>query len=1460
MNDVEKKQLKKMIGEAELISFDMFDTLVFRRVNEPETIFDLVGKHFGIHGFRKLRMDEQNEASRRMYEKYQYPHANMDEIYAVLAEHTEYSINWNEVKEYEIQLEKDALVANKEMLELFSYAKELGKRVVVTSDMYLLAHTLEEILIHCGYTGIDYVYCSADEHKAKFNKELFELVAEKEHVNYENILHIGDKERDDSEFPGSFGIKTFVYRRDVDSEKINKCNDSDIDKGLYKILYDANKGFAYNLGIEVGGPLYMALFGWLSDKVNASGKKIYFLARDGYNLYHIFKEFGYENIEYLYTSRRALTLASIKELNEQEIETLPPYTKGQTVEEILDYLCINKNEIKHLHDVGFESFLDVIRTDDDIASFKRLYVLDKDVFLERCQCERESAIQYFDKIGFFKEDALVFDCGWQGSSQDLVERFKKSVQCDKKHFFYYFGIKNSEKSRHQLHGMQYDTYLFDFYKNYALQAGVNDAVVLYELFFSAPEESVFYYDNGNVVFEDGEGDKNKIELLDGILAYLKEGFSFVKKYDVEYSPEMSVGHLQRLIQFPTEEEAIMIGNIHNVDGFARKKGEEKYIAYITSEQLEHNPETEIYWLRGLLRRPDVEEAVKVQCAARAGIQYPEQTPEYHLEEAGNIRNYRRWMRNCEREQQIVEELSCKPKFSIVIPVYNTITEQLQECIDSVLAQNYENYELILVDDHSSWESVVPVLQCYEKNEKVRVIYRTTNGHISAATNDGIFASDGDFIVFMDCDDIITDNALYEMAKMLNDNPELDFIYSDEDKITEDGKIKHLPFFKPDWSPDLFLCMMYTNHLATYRASIVKEIGGLRSAYNGSQDYDFTLRFMEKSDDRRVGHISKVLYHWRERRESLAFAMTSKNYATEASKYAKEDYIKRNNLPAHMEYISDLSQYRIVYEVVNSPLVSIIIPSKDHPEILKQCIDSIYKYTKYKNIEIIVVDNGSSDANISIIEEYLKSVSAIYVYEAFEFNFSKMCNIGAKKAKGDYLLFLNDDIEIFQPDWLDRMLGHAQQKHIGAVGAKLFYPESTKIQHAGVSNITEGPSHNFMTLDDQQIYNFGFNRVDYNCLAVTAACVILSADKFWEIQGFDEDLTVAYNDMKLCFALYEKGYYNVVRNDVVAYHHESLSRGEDSLDDKKILRLSKEKAKLFRDFPDLKGKDPFLNINLHTIANVLDLKECYDRLQPAYIKRARKKGKINIDSVQINDKIIITGWSFIEKESKMEKTKRYLILEDPYGTIYKADTVSVIRTDVAMAFGKGEKYLNSGFESVLKKGILRLDLMPYRIGILTITEKGKRYITWSKNCCIERTRIGKPRPAISECICTDFYGIYNEQTQVQWSIDENICQNGLVKIRGYAYMKGNMHQLYATSIVLIDGNGKAYEMQTQTEERVDVAFSFPEEHYLFDTGFVCYMLMEDLNCQQDYKIVIRLRNYVNDKEIIDVLTGQNLFFD
>ena len=1480
MDLVEKQELKKKIDQAKVVSFDVFDTLLFRIVNTPETIFDLVGQKFQIPGFRLVRKWAQDEASRRVYGKYQYPHADIDQIYEVLSERKDLCGHWMDVKECEIQMEKDALKANREMVDVFRYAVSSGKRVIVVSDMYLFAQTISEVLDREGFTGIGKVYCSADEHKAKFNKELFREVQEKEGVPFEDFLHIGDNARDDGEYPSSFGMQTFVYKCQAGLDKLKDVADSDMDQGLYKYVFDQRKSFWYNLGAEVGGPLYMGLSLWLTDKIKDKKQPVFCLSRDGWNLCHILKDMGYENVQYLYASRRALLLAGIRSIDEESVRQLPPFVTGQTVGEILDYLCIPRKKFHHLDKAGFDSFDDVITDTGRIEDFKKLYYLNPQPVLERCEYERKNAREYFDRVGLLKENPVVFDCGWNGSSQFLLDRVLEAIGSDVRPFFYYFGIINSEKSRRQLHGRHYEAFAFDFYRNYSLQRQVEKHPVLYELFFSAPHASVLYYETGTVKLEDTKEELYKDDILQGIVDYLKAGFGFARKYDVSYRVGLSIGHLNRLIALPTEEEAIRIGDIEDPDGFARKKENATRVAYVTEEMLSQ-PGTgegglfEAYWPEAVFKRPDISDELKKKYAEKIGMAWPPEEPsEYHLEDGTSIRNYERWYWQQEKQGAEKPELAYQPFFSVVIPVYNTDSRQLREAIESVLAQSYSRFELILVDDHSSWESVVPVLKSYEENPHVELILRQVNGNISAATNDGIHRASGEFIVFMDCDDVMGDDALYEFAAKLNENKELDFIYSDEDKITEDGKIRHMPNFKPDWSPDLFLSMMYTNHLAIYRASIVKKVGGLRSAFNGSQDYDMTLRFMEYSSDSRVGHIPKVLYHWRERKESVAFAMSSKNYAAMAAMAAKEDYLRRNRIPAKMEYIDEMDQCYPVYEPVGSPLVSIIIPTKDHPEVLERCINSICSFTDYPDYEIVVVDNGSREENRQEMEAFLADKKAAYLYEKMDFNFSKMCNRGAAAAKGEYLLFLNDDIEIIQAGWLRRLLGQAQQPRTGAVGAKLFYPETTLIQHDGVANEEgRGPVHQFLGSEDGNTQYMGMNRVVFNTLVVTGACLMVKKEKFNEAGRFREDLPVAYNDVDLCFTLYERGYYNVLRNDVAAYHYESLSRGKDDMDEEKYLRLLRELSALYERHPALKGKDPFLNKNLSFFSTIVVPKENADRIEKVdmpqdfteevmgsydhVIQEPVQGGRAQEGMVEI------TGWCCMPSKGSQVGLKQYLLLQDPYGDTYQVPAHHMLRKDVAENLEGGKELYFSGFECLVPKDQLKWDSVLYNLGLRVVEPDGTSHSQWlgrqnNLQCAIsEKDTIFPQVDAIME---DGTYECKSRDLHIIWNLEEaGLDEDGVLGIKGWAFFNGDGHYKFRTKILLKDeSDGTAYRLKAEPKRRLDVANAFPRTHFLLDCGFYASAYYLQLPRGREFEIILRLENQFDPEKMQDVLTGRKIF--
>lgn len=531
----------------------------------------------------------------------------------------------------------------------------------------------------------------------------------------------------------------------------------------------------------------------------------------------------------------------------------------------------------------------------------------------------------------------------------------------------------------------------------------------------------------------------------------------------------------------------------------------------------------------------------------------------------------------ELEHQKKEIFAYQPRISVLVPVYNVLDKHLVPCIESVLNQTYPNWELCMADDCSTWDNVRETLSRYEDHPQVRVVYRSENGHISRSTNSALEAATGDYIAFLDCDDLLTPDALYEVAKLLNEHPDLDFIYSDEDKTDDDGVRFYMPHFKSDWAPDTLMAHMYTCHLGVYRRSIALELGGLRTGVEGSQDYDFTLRFTEKTD--RIAHIPKVLYHWRVREESTAGSQMAKPYILDAAKKAKEDALARRGLTGEVELIEGIYQYRVNYLPAVWPKVSVIIPSKDNYEVLNRCLSSFHEVTNYPDFEIILVDNGSTDENRGRYQQLSDQYHMTYLYQKETFNFSHMCNLGSEAAAGDYLLFLNDDIEIIEKNWLKRMVGQASLPHTGAVGAKLLYPDRQTIQHVGVINILNGPCHALTGSSDEVIYYFGKNRLDYNQMAVTAACLLVKKTRFEEVSGFDEELAVAYNDVELCFHLLTKGYYHVIRNDAVLIHHESVSRGNDLEDSEKFDRLMREQEKLYERYPQFRGKDPFYSPNL-----------------------------------------------------------------------------------------------------------------------------------------------------------------------------------------------------------------------------------------------------------------------------------------
>lgn len=547
--------------------------------------------------------------------------------------------------------------------------------------------------------------------------------------------------------------------------------------------------------------------------------------------------------------------------------------------------------------------------------------------------------------------------------------------------------------------------------------------------------------------------------------------------------------------------------------------------------------------------------------------------------------YKIWLKNNEKTytkeeiEKRINEMTIQPKISFLIPVYNVGEEYLRACIDSIVNQYYPNWELCVADDKSTDAHIRPILEEYMKmDNRIKVVFREENGHISAATNSAIEIATGEYVALVDNDDTIRPEALLEIVTLINEHPDADMIYTDEDKIDETGKIRIAPFFKPDWSPDAFWGHMYLCHLGVYRLSIAKKIGGFRIGYEGSQDYDFALRFSEQTDA--IYHVPQILYHWRMLPTSTASSADNKDYAYDASIKTKKSALKRRKYDAAIEIEFDKRSTNIVFNPHKDDMVSIIIPTKNHGIDVKKCVDSIYQKSTWKNFEIILVDNGSDDEeSLQLFEKYNKEHNNFRILKLdIPFNYSTLNNEAAKVAAGEFLLFLNNDTEVISENWLERMIGQAKLPYTGAVGAKLYYADD-RVQHAGIIILDGAPVHAFLGFNRDDLGYFGRLSLNYNYLAVTGAAMMVEKAKFNQVGGFNEKLAIAYNDVDLCIRLYDKGYFNVCRADVELYHYESQSRGYDDTSDK-TERLNKERSYLQELWYDKYLKeDPFYNKNL-----------------------------------------------------------------------------------------------------------------------------------------------------------------------------------------------------------------------------------------------------------------------------------------
>lgn len=557
-----------------------------------------------------------------------------------------------------------------------------------------------------------------------------------------------------------------------------------------------------------------------------------------------------------------------------------------------------------------------------------------------------------------------------------------------------------------------------------------------------------------------------------------------------------------------------------------------------------------------------------------------------IEKLRNQASYPNWLaRNevldIEAMTQEIATFHYQPKISIAMPVYNVEEKWLRLCIDSILNQVYTNWELCMADDASTDPNVKKILTEYQQlDERIWVVFREQNGHISEATNSALAIATGEFVALLDNDDELAINAFYEVVKVLNENPELDLIYSDEDKIDMDGN-RSDPAFKPDWSPDLLLGTNYISHLGVYRRSILEEIGGFRKGYEGSQDYDLVLRFTEKTTKERIKHIPKVLYYWRMLPTSTAVDQGSKGYAFEAGLRAVQDALVRRGINGHATHGAANGLYDVYYDIESEKLVSIIIPTKNGYKDVQRCVSSIIEKTTYQNYEIIMADNGSTDPKMhELYAEFEQQLPGRFFVESIDipFNFSTINNRAAKKAHGEYLLFLNNDTEVITENWLTLMVSFAQQERIGCVGAKLLYPNNT-VQHAGVILGLGGVAgHGHYGYPHGDLGYFGRLAINVNYSAVTAACLLMKKADFDAVGGFEEAFTVAFNDVDLCLKVQALGRDNVWLHEAELYHFESQTRGYDDKGKKKK-RFEQEKVMMEEKWGPLIENDPFYNPNL-----------------------------------------------------------------------------------------------------------------------------------------------------------------------------------------------------------------------------------------------------------------------------------------
>lgn len=595
MNKEDVMEIKKGIDQAKIVSFDLYDTLIFRKFEQPEDVFCFMGFITGADDFAKLRKRMQREAYGYVKKKYGYPHPTLHEIYEQIEK--KYPDLRFGYESLEREIEQNAVIPNRTMQEFYLYAKKKGKKIIISTDMYLQKCDIEQILQKCGYKQYHRLYLSSERKRTKYEGDLYRQIIQEENIVPADIFHIGDNKKSDFEVPRRIGIRTFYY----DKSK------QDYLAGLYRLGHNdrmalsETDSFWYGLGYHVGGSFYMGLVAWIRAK--AQGRTIYCLSRDGYNLTRILKNLGTDKCKYIRVSRRALILPSIVSLGRRELELLPPYSCGQTVWEVITYLNLERIPEADFMAEGFSGYGAAIRTKSDVAKVKRVYIKNKDYILQRCEAERSNLEHYFRTHGLFDGEILFFDSGWNGTSQYLIERIYQILGKKCTIQFLYAGIKEHSARFKWLRHSQYEAFLNEYMESGKRKA-VMDSTAVMELFFSENAPALVCYDNRQLKFEPYHYNKRIDRINQGIQDYMEQNGYMMKDAWVDGLQKYALLRIKDLLLYPTAEQAKKIGDMESADSMSSGKDMKKYIARIPLRSLKNNLFLDIFWERGVYRHPD----------------------------------------------------------------------------------------------------------------------------------------------------------------------------------------------------------------------------------------------------------------------------------------------------------------------------------------------------------------------------------------------------------------------------------------------------------------------------------------------------------------------------------------------------------------------------------------------------------------------------------------------------------------------------------------------------------------------------------------------------------------------------------------------------------------------------------------------------------------------------------------